>query len=761
MRSLRSLFAPAFAGALALGATTDAAYAQTAEVGASDRLEEIIITAERRTEDVQKTAISISVRNGEEMAQQGRYSLESILEDVPGITGGLVDGVSTSAAVGSDTGGAGVTIRGIQSNVGVGGSITSNAAATALYVDGIYEGVGSTYDIERVEVLRGPQGTLYGRSATAGVVAIHTRNPDLSKFGVNAAVEGGNFDLRHYTAGVDIPFINEVLGLRVAGNFYERDGFINGDYGAVRNEEGRAKLLFKPSEDFSLLVGIAGQNTTTNTGGIVVGQSATRDYVNIYTTNPLDTATSYTRFRQYWAEMNLNVGIGTLTYLPAYRSYWQDATVAGGGNPAFRLSQRALTPSDYFWTHEVRLASNPDSKLIWQIGGLYYDNKLENSNTVRLLTPPVLAFDAKTAKQTTAAGLFAQATWPFTDALRLTGGLRYDATKVQVEQVYTANVALAAPPGGPPEILSVGTIGGDAGTRKFYNTNYKLRLEYDLTPSNMVYAAVSTGFSPGDVSLTTCPPTNQPCILTLEDETLTSYEVGSKNRFLDDTLQLNSAVFYYDYGAYQIQNINVSPIPTNPQFQSFSEPVTSYGLELELLYQLTANDRISLDGAYTNASYKDKSPLFASYVYEDTLTTVGGAGGAGVAPVTVNLAWDHLFNLPGGSTLNLRASGRYLSSRKGHLDAAEAAAGGEQYVNIDAQTIGDVSLAWASPERHYTVSAYCRNVGDNDYINTVGLDFPTAPGPFGPGQAPTASGFYFTQGQYDPRTYGVIFGVNF
>jgi iron complex outermembrane receptor protein len=749
------LSAGTFIGAIAFTATSQF-YVSAAN--AEDKLEEVVITAERRTEDLQKSAASISVRSGQDMAQQGRYSLKSILEDVPGLSGGAAELVSTSGAVGSDTAGAGLTIRGIQSNVGVGGSITSSAAAAALYVDGVYEGVGGSYDIDRVEVLRGPQGTLYGRSATSGVVALHTRNPDLTKFGVNASVEGGNYNLRHYTAGVDIPFINDVLGLRLAGNYYDRDGFINGKDGAAKNEDAKAKLLFKPSEDFSLLIGIAGQNNATNTGGIGVTQSATRDDVILART---DTAVAYTRFRQYWAETKLNVGIGTLTYLPAYRTYWQDAAVAGGANPAFRISQKALTPTDYFWTHELRLSSNPDSKLIWQIGGLYYNNKLENSNTVRNENLNVLAFSAETAKTTKASGLFAQATWPFTDALRLTGGIRYDSTKVEVAEAYTANPTIAPGyPGPPSDCCNVTAyLSGDAGTRKFNNMTYKVRLDYDLTPSSLVYASVSTGFSPGDVSLTTCPPSNAPCVLPLEAETLTSYEMGSKNRFLDDKLQLNSAVFYYDYGAYQVQNIDVSPVPGNPQFLGFSVPVTSYGLELELLYQLTANDRISLDGSYTNASYHDKTALFTSYVYEDKLTTVGGSGGAAVPPVSATLSWDHLVNLPGGSTLNLRASGRYSSSRKGHLSAADAAIGGEQYVNIDAQTIGDVNMAWTSPQRHYTVSAYCRNVGDNDYINNVRLDRPSVFPP--PAQAPTASGFYFTQGQYDPRTYGVIFGVNF
>ena len=96
--------------------------------------------------------------------------------------------------------------------------------------------------------------------------------------------------------------------------------------------------------------------------------------------------------------------------------------------------------------------------------------------------------------------------------------------------------------------------------------------------------------------------------------------------------------------------------------------------------------------------------------------------------------------------LDLRASGRYLSSREGHLSAADAASGGEQYVDIKSQTIGDVSLAWASSDHRHAASEYCRNVGDNNYISNVALN---------------QTGPRFTQVLYDPRTYGVTFGANF
>jgi iron complex outermembrane receptor protein len=753
----------AAAGALNLAMMASPAQAQTSAATAetpSDSLEEIVITAERRVEDAQKTAASVSVRSGEEMLTQGRYSLQSILQDVPGITGAALESAATSVGGGTDIVGAGLTIRGIASNVGVGGSATSNAPAAAIYVDGVYEGVGGNYDIGRVEVLRGPQGTLYGRSATSGLVAIHTRDPSLTTYGVNAAVEVGDYDLRHYTAGLDLPLVDNQLGLRVAGNSYERTGYYNGDGGAIKNLDGKVKLLYKPNEDFTLLLGFAAQNNTDHSGGTVV-QSSTDPRVIIY--GPAAIGTGHNNFRQAWAEMNWNLGFGTLTYLPTLRTWWQDSiSIAGAvGGPLPPLIQTKYTPSDDFVTHELRLASNPDSKLIWQIGGMYYDNHLIDANTARSAADGALLFSAgPLSKSTKAGGLFAQGTYPVTDTWRVTGGLRFDYTKVVTAESYTANTDIPGANPAPatfglPEVDSTLVLPASQGTSVFHDVTYKLRLEHDLTSKNLLYASLSTGFSPGDISVTTCasagfPPVNTPCKLVLKDETLKTWEVGSKNRFFDDRLQMNLDAYYNDYSAYQAQNVNIGAF-NNPVFTTFAVPVQAYGGEFELLYQITANDRVGVNAAWTNAYYVHKPALFARYVAEDKVVATGPASPTtpGVAPITANVNYDHVFHLPGASTLTFHGDGRWLSSQEGDLSSFVAETIGAWAVRVHAQVIGDLSATWASPRDHYTLTGYVRNVGDNRYFTSV-----TA-------TSPPVSPETYSQGQYDPRTYGFIGAVNF
>ncbi len=213
--------------------------------------------------DLQKTAVTVSVRTGDDLAAQGKLAVAEFLEDVPGV---VVAMPAIGNAIGvSDSPSWLISIRGVGSNGLPPGSATSVVPAVAEYVDGVYGGIGSTYDIDRVEVLRGPQGTLYGRSATGGVVAIHTVDPVVGEFSGTATAEFGDFDLRHYSAGINIP-AGPVAALRVSGNDYSRDGYYAKEGGAVHTTDGRVKLLLTPSDNLSILAGVALQNNIERTG---------------------------------------------------------------------------------------------------------------------------------------------------------------------------------------------------------------------------------------------------------------------------------------------------------------------------------------------------------------------------------------------------------------------------------------------------------------------------------------------------------------
>jgi len=731
-----------FLGLCVTGVASYPACAADDSPGAQGQLEEVVVTAERRSADIQKAATSVSVRSGAELRNQGRYTLRQMLEDVPGISGGAADAPVQSAS-GVDSAAPGLNIRGLKSNSGAFGSVTSVAAAAAVYVDGVYEGVGGGYDIDRVEILRGPQGTLYGRSATSGLVAIHTKDPQLDRLGGDATLELGNFNLRHYTGAVNVPVVANALGIRVSGNRYERNGYVSADGGALASTDAKVKILYKPNDDVSLLLGFALQNNDTHNGGTTItlkpGAPNTFCFESPSTCAPTPVGTGSNDFRQYWALLNWNLGFATLTYQPAYRTWKSQGVSYSRSNapgPAANIDSTVEFPRDRFNTQEIRLSSHPDSKLIWQIGGLYYENSLSSGFKATFVPSGIVPVNAQVRDKTTrAAGVFAEATYPVADAWRVTAGARYDHTRVSIVEDYTSITGVTQ------------NLSGEAGTRRFDNVTYKARLEHDLTAQNMLYASVSTGFSPGDVSVTTGPSGN-PYALDLEAETLTAYEVGSKNRFLDNRLQVNGAIYYSHYGAYQTAGINVAPALLNSLvFATLAAPAQIYGGELETLMQLTPSDRAGLNLGYTKAHFVDKNRVintgagstvkFSEYFVRDEIP--------GITPFTASLSYDHTFHLPADSTLTFRGAARYLAGHPvTNVTAPQRAAGTEPYLLVDAQVVGDLSATWASASDRFSVTGYVRNVDDKQFKVSA--------------FAQTGS---VTSSPSDPRTYGAVLNVNF
>jgi iron complex outermembrane receptor protein len=700
---------------------------------ADDQLQEVIVTAERRTVDLQKTPVAMSVRNGEDLAEQGKVAVSEILEDIPNVvvavaTIGNATGVSDSPA-------GRISIRGVGANGRPPGSGVSVVPAVAEYVDGVYNGIGDTYDISRVEVLRGPQGTLYGRSATGGVVAIHTTDPSIGEFTGTATVEGGSYSLRHYSAGVNIP-MGSVAAVRVSGADYAHDGYYAKQGGAQHTTDGRIKLLLKPTEDLSILLGIAAQNNIERTGELG-GQMDPSGKIQYTQVLPLGTGHDDTR--QYWAQVDWNLGFGTLTYLPALRDWTMHGTTYSSPAPGATLTNLQATPRDQFHTEELRLASNADSRIKWQTGAFYYKNDLRATVNLAVSGPTfppggVLLQNSVTNPHTTTnTGLFAEAGFPLGESLSLTAGVRYDNTKVVTGETNTTGLG----PGGSL------VLPASDGTRTWNNFTYKLRLEDNLTATNLLYASVSTAFLPGDVQIST-GSTGLLAITPYEAETLTAFEVGSKNRFLDERLQVNGAVFYYRYGAYQ-QSVQVGFIPPGIfLFANASSPARMTGAELEVLYQPHHSDRFGLTVSVLNPYYVDKTPVFAVGVAQSKIP--------GIIPLTVNPSYSHTFAFGASQTITVQADALY----NGDYDTFAVTKsindkGGEKYVKAGAHVVGNLSAAWAfTPKASLTF--WARNVTNqryNNYANISSVDFPVPP-PL------RASGTL-----RDPRTVGVSLRVGF
>lgn len=674
--------------------------------GVPDALEEVVVTAERRSEDLQKAAVSVSVKDGAEMIGEGRLSLGDYLSDIPGVSGTPI----TTSVYNPY---ANITIRGVISNSPGDGS---QVPTTAVYTDGIYQGIGANYDMERVEVLRGPQGTLYGRSATGGVIATSSRDPKFDRISGDVAGVFGSNDLHNVQAGLNLPLGDE-LAFRVSGLSNDQDDYLSGYTSSQR--AGRLKMLYKPADNLSILAGVASQYDRIEGGGPSY-QLLTPDTPTLVGTNPHTVNKDHVW--QYWADVNWDLGFGNLTYIPSYRrsyydpidSYVGPATGPVGYNPS-------ITPLDSYLTHELRLASDAGSRFKWIVGAFYYRSVWENQAYLQWIASGALAFSSNQRKDSRDVGLFGETTFDLSDSLRLTTGLRFDYNSSRHTEVYANN--LTHGPGGPPsptfglpEDLAYFTLDDQAGYRQHRNVTYKLRLEKDLDSTSLVYASVSSGFLPGDVQVSSLAD-GTPYANPYDQETLTAFEVGSKNRFLDDRLQVNGAAYYYDYSGYQV---DVQPTPGVPGSAhiTMTSAARMLGADLETLYLLTRNDQLSLTVGALDARFHDSPADFSVYVQQQRFT--------GIAPLTMSAAYEHTFPFGNGSALKARVDGQFSSAYDllaintlYLLAPAEQA----QYVHLGSQTIGNASLNWSSPSGRYLLGGYVRNFADNVYKTALNIQY--------------------------------------
>ncbi|MFT4077579.1 MAG: TonB-dependent receptor [Asticcacaulis sp.] len=654
---------------------------------------EIIVTAERRSTTLQKTPTSMTVMNGKDLAERGKNGLGQILEDTPGVS------VAAGAGIGSDSPGTSVVIRGVQPDSLAGGSSTA-APTTAAYTDQVFSGIGGEYDISRVEVLRGPQGTLYGRSATSGVVNTLTQDPKLGNLGGDILAEGGTASLKHVSGAINVP-LGDKVAVRLSGNNYIRDGYDSAEGGHLVNTGERLKILFKPTDNIRLLIGAAGQNQVVNSGGTALVATG----ADTYTDSDTSVGSKKYKSSQYWAQLDWDLGWANLTYIPTYRKWSTAGTTVIGPDI---IHETAGIPQDDFTTHELRLTSPSQGRFTWLVGAFYYHNAYENTTTDIWWHSQALTWTQDVNKRTTNVGIFGEGTYQLGDKTRLTAGLRFDETRVATFGYYTSNNATPAAGATPfdsdwflPEVLSTASLTREQGTTNYSNTTFKLRLEHDLTAHNILYGTIATGFLPGDSQFTT---TSAGAVaLPYDQEKLTAYEIGSKNRFMEGRLTINGDLYYYDYSGYQ-STVNTSGNASSPFYAVLTAPAKMWGGEIEGRWMITRTDTINLAYGHTDAKYDDPSAEFQTYVAQENIP--------GISPDTVSIGYEHGASLAGGF-VKTHLDLRYSAARDlGAITPDQVTSGLAGWNRAQAATLGDADITWTSPQGSYSVTLYGRNLGD-------------------------------------------------
>jgi iron complex outermembrane receptor protein len=617
-RRVRSNLTPlalAIAG-IVYGAAAAAQEAPAAAVmnTAEGRIQEVIVTAQRTSSLESKTPVAMSVVDGGALAVAGLDRPSDIGARLPGVAiNGAADGLR-------------ITIRGV-----------SNADATekgepsaAFMMDGVYiarpHGQNLDFlDVDRIEVLRGPQGTLYGRNTTAGVVNVISRAPT-ARFEGAAGVEMGNHGSRKADAVLNVP-VSDAIALRAAVSTNRRDSLLRNAQGTPHTlgqdrdtTTGRLSAKFALGSSASLLLRLDRSVQRDNNDVIVPD---TNFYQGIETGNPVPyDAGTVARLTNAFvppntvpeqghsrrastglgAEFSWDLGPATLHYLGAHRRFDHDFLVNYYYRivPGFALGVRQDFDGSFEQdSHELRLATNGKGPLSAQAGVYWFREEMAQLATFRDLEliglPPYYVFPSNPVASNSRA-LFGQVTWRAFDSLRLTAGARrtedrksrYGSTNLQQEQVFNPATDIALP---------------NAAALATGKTTWRLGAEFDLAPSTMAYATVSTGYKSGGFNDGAAPdPT-----LVYRPETLKAYELGIKTRFWANRASLNLSAYRYAYDNLQLSG--VAMVQGVPRFVTANAGAASVkGLEVEGVLKPVAAGRLSYTLAFTDAHYLAYSP---------------------------------------------------------------------------------------------------------------------------------------------------------
>lgn len=632
MRFSSLTFSTALASTLALWAP--ATRAQDAAVEADVGVGEIVVTAQRRDERVQDVPISITALGSEDLERAGVSDVSRLEQVTPGFTFGRS---------GSD---ARPSIRGVRTET----VNATNDPSIGFYLDGVYQSRAQQaliplVDIARVEVQRGPQGTLYGRNTFGGNVSVITNAPDSDAVAGGGSIRFSSFDTQQYEAYLNVP-LGDTLALRVAGVRNRSDGYVKSRYNPAislfdRDEwMGRAALRWAPSDDLEVVLRaaywdnrgqgggaygyrVAGTLVNPATGrrsingtpvrynptvldgvadiaGVDVGVPVNDDeYVNDWDYVPFERTHEVLTS----AQISYTMGDVMLRSITGWEKFRTDRSAdldqssvvfpAPGVTAGFAASgfQRNDTNVETL-SQEFQLASVETRPLQWIVGLYGLKDRIDERYSQSYTSPTATVADTRavTKLDVTSWAAYAQASYfVIPDALRLTGGIRYTYEK---KEFGIVNYSF-------PRAGGMVTGTSSSGEPTYKKTIWKAGADYFVTPQNMLYVSVSTGFRSGGVNNNTA---NAAIPASFGPENVTAWEIGSKNRFVGGKVQLNVSAFDYRFKDLQITILNQA---TNLSYIQNAGKAHSRGFDVALDLAPTRGLRLSSSATYLEAQFDE------------------------------------------------------------------------------------------------------------------------------------------------------------
>lgn len=667
-------------------------------------LEEVVVTAQHREESLQDVPIAITAIGSEELRAADISDINAISLRTPGFSMGTFTPAQPQ-----------LFIRGVGSNA----DGASEDQSVVVFLDGVYLGrtagqAFDLYDLERVEVLRGPQGTLYGKNAAGGALNIITQKPT-DEFEGGVEVSAGDLGYFSTRAKVSGPLGDNTAG-KLSMSYKERDGYVESlvadldDFNAYDNIALRGQLLTRPTDTLELLF-TADYSEDSRVGpGRNIGDAFLQEqivaagpfdpdfYDNLLEREPnSDIETWGLSLQADW-----DIGEGTLTSITAYRETDADvfdiAFSADFDYQGLATLDNTVAEVGKQFTQELRYATDLTSDLFLQTGVYYLNEQVDRKESLDIVCgalcglPPGFAFplpqsSADQSNETDSYGVFAQAIWTVTERLDLTLGARYTYEEKEASNIGSPDGAFA--------ILEPYDVTMSDSWSAF---TPKVAVNYVVSDALSAYATVSTGFKSGGYQ--GLAPTAVAASTPFDEETVTNYEIGLKGTLLDETLRLNVAAFNMDYEDLQVLVLTTTPegLP-GPQLTANAGEADIQGVELEAQWLL---------GSYFQ--------LMGTYAYLDTEYTDLDGNLAVSEGNALRNAPEHAYSLSAifdypvaNGAINARADYTYKDDAYQDIENQDAA-------KMFSYDVLNLRLAYAPDSAKWEVAGWLKNALDEEYL---------------------------------------------
>jgi len=706
-------FASVFALVLTARAqTTGAGPSSASTTGATSHsnvieLEEVVVTAEKTKQPLQHVPASVSVMSSRALRDFGVTDLTQINILTSGLS---ITPLRTQAVT---------FLRGVGTTV-----TTPNAdPSVAINLNGVYlpaELAGAAFfDVERIEVVPGPQGTLYGRNSTGGVINIVSRTPGRD-FAIDGSIEAGNYGRVDTTAGVDIP-ITDSLASRTSGMVIRHNGYFTNGEDDEDTYAGRETLAWTAS-DRTEITGRIGYTHNGGIGDILENVIAPPVPGCLRCLNFDPQALAYHTSdsvveASLQADQRLNSHF-TLTYIGGYSSLdlGSHNSIFTAPVPFFPDPLNVATKIKS-QSHEVRL-NVAFSRLQGILGAYYFDQTGHYlSDAIPGLPVPGHAV-ALMDLGSHGSAAFGQGTYSITDDFRVIAGVRYSSTSKGISG-YDATYTTA---GYSAADLSAPGIEPFVGHATSYRPDWKVGFEYNVTADSMLYTNVATGYTAGGFSNAQAgvPTSTLQEAASFAPVTMTAYAAGIKNQFANRRVTVNFEGFYYDYKNYQVSARSLSGL--NLVFNAGK--ATIYGGQLDVHFTPTNHDDFS-------------ASVTGLYAVADTLIVPGQNYSGYSLPYAPNWSgyvdYQHIFDLNNEAQIRAGVNFRYLSGQWSLYTHQPGS-------DIGSNTETDLNVGYYAPDGRWSVQAWVRNLENSLVESTCGNALPHGD-----------TGCFFEP----PRTYGL------